>query len=294
MISLPESLKAELAQALPAEPARAFTTSGGMINRSAVVETSAGRFFVKWYDTPLPHLFEREADGLRRLKAANALRVPEVIAFRDDTAPSYLALEYIETQEPRRREMFARRFGEGLARLHYEQTSPGSRFGLDVDNYLGVFHQKNDWRESWVDFYRECRLMPQIALARSRNRLPAHRERMLLSLVDRLEDLLSDMPAQPALIHGDLWSGNYLSAGDEAVIVDPAVYYGDREIEMAFVLLFGGFPAGFMEAYQSAYPLDRGFRYRMPLHQLYALLVHLNQFGEQYGADVERVCNFYA
>lgn len=294
MNRLPDTLRAELTLTHHAEPVRTFTTSGGMINHSAVVETAAGRYFVKWNDTPLPHLFECEADGLRRLKSANALRVPEVIAFRDDITPSYLVLEYVEPREPRRADLFARRFGEGLAKLHREQISPDSRFGLDSDNYLGVFHQKNAWTERWVDFYRECRLMPQIALARARGRLPVHRERMLMSLADRLDDLLGDMPAQPVLIHGDLWSGNFLCAGEEAVIVDPAVYYGDREIEMAFVLLFGGFPAGFLEAYQSAYPLDKGFRYRMPLHQLYALLVHLNQFGEQYGADVERVCKMYA
>lgn len=291
---IPERLRAELTRTLHAEPERTLTTSGGMINHSAVVETDAGRFFVKWNNSPPPNLFEREADGLRRLKAANALRVPEVIAFRDDVTPSYLVLEYIEPREPRRADLFAQRFGEGLAQLHREQISPDNRFGLDTDNYLGVFHQKNDWTERWIDFYRECRLMPQIALARARGRLPAYRERILMSLVDRMEDLLVDMPTLPVLIHGDLWSGNYLCAGEEAVIVDPAVYYGDREIEMAFVLLFGGFPAGFLEAYQSAYPLEEGFRYRMPLHQLYALLVHLNQFGEQYGADVERVCKMYA
>jgi fructosamine-3-kinase len=293
-VNLPDVLQTELTRILNATPIRTFGTSGGMINHSAVVETSQGRFFVKWNNTPLDHLFEREADGLRRLKAADALRVPEVIAFRDDTKPAFLVLEYIATQEPRSPTLFAKRFGEGLAKLHHEMVSCRGQFGLEVDNYLGVFHQKNDWTERWVDFYRECRLIPQISLAKERSRLPAFRERMLMRLVDRLDDLLDSMPAQPVLIHGDLWSGNFLAAGEEVVIVDPAVYYGDREIEMAFILLFGGFPAGFWEAYQSACPLDEGFRYRLPLHQLYALLVHLNQFGERYGADVEQVCQIYA
>jgi fructosamine-3-kinase len=292
--SLPSALKQELTKVLNTELIRTYSTSGGMINDSAVLETAQGRCFVKWNDIGLAHLFEREADGLRRLRAAGALRVPQVIAFSDDHRPAYLVLEYIERREPPSAAHFARRFGEGLAKMHLEQSASNGQFGLEADNYLGVFLQKNNWAKNWIDFYRDRRLLPQIALAKTRGRLPAYRERMLMDLVDRLEILLKDMPAQPVLLHGDLWSGNFLTAGEEAVIVDPAVYYGDREIEMAFVLLFGGFPSGFMEAYQSAYPLDEGFRFRMPLHQLYALLVHLNQFGEQYGADVERVCKIYA
>lgn len=242
---------------------------------------------VKWRDPALPGFFAMEADGLRRLGAANALRVPQVFAVGD--APAFLALEYLPQQPLHDEHAFTWRFAEGLAALHHH-TGHYERFGWQSDNFLGSQPQPNGWRDTWPDFYRACRLVPQWDKARARGLIPPHRERLLAHVTDTLDTLL-DFPARPVLIHGDLWSGNFLStANDTPALIDPAVHYADREVELAFVELFGGFPRGFVRAYDSVYPLHDGYTKRRPLHQLYPLLVHLNHFGETYGPSVDRAC----
>lgn len=315
MSGLPVALHNALTQALGSEPLRAFPLSGGMVNEAARVETASGSIFVKWKADAPPGLFAAEADGLERLRAAGALRVPRVLAFQDRTSPlqkmdfagpvekagqdtpgnhlPFLALEYIEERKPTDPRRFAQRFGEGLAALHREAVSPFDAFGLENDNYIGTMPQPNTPCVPWPDFYRRRRLLPQIEIVRQRRLLPPEREHRVLQVVERLEELLEGLDSRPALLHGDLWSGNFLPAGEEPVLIDPAVYYGEREVEMAFVELFGGFPAGFLPAYHAAYPLDAGYERRRPLHQLYPLLVHLNHFGERYGPDVDRVCRLY-
>jgi fructosamine-3-kinase len=181
-----------------------------------------------------------------------------------------------------------RRFAEDLAALHQAPVPDG--FGWQQDNYLGELVQINTPCASWPQFYRECRLEPQIALARQRKLLPLHRERPLFSILNHLEPWLSDFEARPSLLHGDLWSGNYITSGQQTVLVDPAVYYGEREMELAFVELFGDFPPGFLSAYQHFFPLQEGYQRRRALHQLYPLLVHLNHFGETYGILLDNAC----
>jgi fructosamine-3-kinase len=191
---------------------------------------------------------------------------------------------------------FAVRFGHALAALHRDNPSPDGTFGLESNNFIGALPQPNAPRtRDWPAFYRDCRLLPQIALARQLGRLSPEREAALMSVVERLPLLLGDFDARPVLLHGDLWSGNFLVAhGDEPVVIDPAVYYGEREAEIAFVELFGGFPDGLLPAYRAACPLDAGYERRRALHQLYPLLVHLNLFGEGYGPRVDAVCRRYA
>lgn len=283
---LPQSLRDALASALSTTLLGATALSGGMINHAARVDTRDGAVFVKWNAQPLPGLFAAEAAGLRTLQATRTLRVPRVVAMDDSAERAFLALEYIEVAAPRDHAAFTRRFAEGLAALH---RSTGSSYGFEQDNYIGSLPQSNASHRTWPQFYRECRLLPQLAIARRLSRLPAQRERLLMHVVENLESLLAGLDARPVLLHGDLWSGNFLTAGDEPAIIDPAVYYGEREVELAFVELFGGFPPGFVAAYDTAYPLDSGYTRRRPLHQLYPLLVHLNHFGEPYGADVDRI-----
>jgi fructosamine-3-kinase len=291
--ALAPALHAALAKSLGSEPIRSVPLNGGMINCAARVETKSGAVFVKWNEDTPPGLFTTEANGLHALRATRTLRVPEVLAVSDATtsdAPPFLALEYMEERPPSAEAIFARRFGEALADLHRESTSPFGGFGLGEDNYLGRLPQHNTPHARWPDFYRECRLLPQITLAQTAGRLPSERERSLMRVVERLEVLLDGVESRPALLHGDLWSGNFLRADDEAAVIDPAMYYGEREMEIAFIELFGGFPSGMLPAYRAAYPLDSGYERRRPLHQLYPLLVHLNHFGETYGPDVERAC----
>jgi fructosamine-3-kinase len=203
---------------------------------------------------------------------------------------AFLALEWIETRLSSDPARFDRNFGEGLAALHQSVPLEDIGFGLSQPNYIGLLPQRNDPLPDWSAFYRERRLLPQIEMARERGHLPERRERMLMQVVERLETLLDGLDSRPALLHGDLWSGNFLTAGDEPVLLDPAVYYGEREMEIAYMELFGGFPPGVPAAYQAAYPLEPGYARRRPLHQLYPLLNHLNHFGETYGPEVDHVC----
>jgi fructosamine-3-kinase len=219
--------------------------------------------------------------------------VPEVIAQREatDALPAYLILEWIDQAAHSMSRNFATNFGHAIAQLH-SITQP--MFGLDFNNFIGELPQSNEPTDTWITFYRDQRIAPQVALARERGHLPHERETLLTKLMDRLDDLLAGTSNKPALLHGDLWSGNFLvTAEDQPVIVDPAVYYGEREVEIAFTELFGGFPAGFMNAYREAYPLDPGYEERRTLYQLYPLLVHLNMFGESYGQRVDTICRYY-
>lgn len=300
MSTLPSKLRGALEETLDTRVRRATPLGGGMINRAACVETTDGPVFLKWQEAAPPDFFASEAFGLALLRDANALRVPAVLATgqwpfdRSETAgtavATYLALEYIPSRPPSDPARFARRFGEGLAALHQTSPTDFAGFGLPQSNYIGRLPQHNTPLPDWPAFYRERRLLPQIALARQNRRLPPARERLLMEVVERLEALLDGLESQPALLHGDLWSGNFLTAGDEPVLIDPAIYYGERETEIAYMELFGGFPDGVLSAYRAAAPLAPGYERRRPLHQLYPLLVHLNHFGETYGPDVEAAC----
>jgi fructosamine-3-kinase len=264
--------------------------AGGDVNRAALVETGTERIVVKWNANAPPGVFEAEADGLRRLQDAGQIRVPTVLAFDDDVDPPWLALEYIPTTPPADPRRFAQCFGRALADLHRENPAPDGCFGLDVDNYLGAQPQYNSPGKSWPDFYCDQRLRPQVKRAQGLGLLSPERKRLIERVMDTIDTLMDGFASQPVLIHGDLWSGNFLSAGDEPVLIDPAVYYAEREVEMAYTELFGGFPPGFHTAYNGAFPLDDGYKRRRPLHQLYPLLIHLNHFGETYGPAVERAC----
>ncbi|BDI29151.1 fructosamine kinase [Capsulimonas corticalis] len=303
MNTLPPVLHEAVTQILGAAPQAAIPLPGGMINQAARIETPFGPLVVKWNEGALPGLFASEADGLERLRAAGALRVPKILAVSDAASrplplpdgeqesviiPSFLVMEYIDPL-PGDIAEFARRFGESLARQHQTTTSENGLFGLERDNYIGALPQPNAWRMTWPEFYRERRLLPQLAIALRLGRLPGDREARLRRLVDQVDTILADSRSLPCLLHGDLWSGNFLQSGEEAIVIDPAVYYGDREIELAYIQLFGGFPPGFIEAYQSAYPLPGEYLLRRPLHQLYPLLFHLNTFGEEYWPQVEMV-----
>jgi len=283
---LPSALHAAVTAAL-GPITNAHSLSGGDSNNAALVTAGKTPCVVKWREHTPAGFFAMEADGLRRLAQANTLRVPQVLAASD--TPAFLALEYLPPQTPSSEQAFTRRFAEGLASLHHI-PSPNGKYGLEHDNYLGSQPQPNGWLGTWLDFYRTRRLLPQWHKARGRGLVPPHRERLLQQVADQLDTLL-DYDARPVLIHGDLWSGNFLSVvNNTPVLIDPAVYYADREVELAFIELFGGFPRDFVQVYHRVLPLDKGYARRRPLHQLYPLLVHLNHFGETYGPSVDRAC----
>ena len=261
---------------------------GGDINEAARVETPDTRYFVKWNSRPLPRLFETEARGLRLLADAHALRVPQVIAVIDQ--PPALVLEWIDFGSSK--SVAAEGLGRGLAQQH-RSTAP--TYGLDHDNYIGSTPQRNTPAPSWIEFYRDRRLGTQRDLAQRNGHLTSDRARRLDRVMDRLDRWIADDQVVPSLLHGDLWGGNHLiDAHGNPMLIDPAVYYGDREAEIAFTELFGGFSARFYTAYQEAWPLDSGYAERRDLYNLYHLLNHLNLFGEGYGGSVDAILRRYA
>jgi fructosamine-3-kinase len=258
------------------------------------VRGAGGDFALKWAARPTPGALAAEARGLRLLADAGALRVPLVHAVQDASAeggpgPAYLLIEWLDGCSAAV-DMAA--LGAALAALH---RHGGAAYGLDHDNYIGGTPQSNTPNADWPTFFRERRLAPQIALAARNGALSAARQRALERVLARLDDLLAGAPRRPALIHGDLWSGNVLAAeaSGAPALIDPAVYYADREAELAFTELFGGFGRRFYEAYNAAWPLEPGYADRRDLYNLYHLLNHLNLFGEGYGSQVDAIARRY-
>lgn len=265
----------------------AQAVSGGDINTAWRIETTSGqRCFIKWNARPLPRLFEVEARGLQLLADACALRVPRVIAVIDQ--PPALVLEWID---PDTDKSAAEALGRGLAQQH---RSIGTAFGLDHDNYIGATPQVNTPSTSWLEFFRDQRLGEQMKLAQARGHLTPDRARRLDRVRQHLDRWIDPSGVVPSLLHGDLWGDNFLiDASGQPVLIDPAVYYGDREAEIAFTELFGGFGARFYAAYNEAWPLDHGNADRRDLYNLYHLLNHLNLFGEGYGGSVDAILRRY-
>ncbi|HVS04467.1 MAG TPA: fructosamine kinase family protein, partial [Thermoanaerobaculia bacterium] len=266
--------------------------AGGCIHDSRLLELADGRrLFLKADAGAPPDLFEREAEGLAALAAAGAVRVPADPLPGRAGGTVFLLMEAIPRGSPGRG--FFADFGHRFAALH--RDTRGGRHGLDQDNYLGGTPQPNGWSESWVDFFRQHRLGHQLRLARERGRSDAELERLGASLLERLGRWF-DVPGEPAcLLHGDLWSGNFLADDRGApVLVDPAVYHGHREADLAMTRLFGGFESAFYRAYEEAWPLPPGHEERLPLYQLYHLLNHLNLFGASYRGRCLAILRRYA
>jgi fructosamine-3-kinase len=257
-----------IALALGSEVRHSMSVKGGDINEATMVRLMDGRtVFIKSHPNPPPGMFTAEAAGLDWLKGG-PLRVPRVIAVADD----WLALEWLEldgTPDPVM-------LGRGLARLH-RLGAPS--FGLDRANYLATLPQDNTAERDWPTFYVERRLRPLC----TRAKLGVDRELDML----REKKQLFGLPEQPTRLHGDLWWGNVSSCGGEPVIMDPAVYGGHREIDLAMLALFGGLPDELVSAYDAEFPLADGWRERIALHQLYPLAAHACLFGGGYGAQVK-------
>ena len=258
--------------------------AGGCISEAFRIETTDGPVFLKHHPQAPAGMFVAEADSLRALHAAagDALRIPAVLAMDDaGDGARWIALEWLEPGP--RGPSFGERLGRGLAALHR-----GGRggWGWERANFIGALPQSNDASPLWTEFWRDRRLIPQLEMARAGGHDAGSRRDWDL-LLDRLPELLA--PAEedgPSLLHGDLWSGNVLSAAGEPALIDPAVYRGHREADLAMAELFGGFDARFHAAYREAWPLLPGYaETRRPIYQLYYLLVHVNLFGGGYGAQ---------
>ncbi|SDH10874.1 Fructosamine-3-kinase [Alteribacillus persepolensis] len=258
--------------------------AGGDISAAYLVHTKKHVYFVKHHDEAPRDFFRQEAAGLCFLGEERLLKVPAVYGWGD----TWIVMEAVRgSAAPQTEE----ELGRGIAQLH---DTKGTFFGLEEDNFIGELPQVNGWEGSWTRFLRDKRLKPQIELAKSLGRLPLKREKKAYSLLDHLHDYIPDH-RHPVKLHGDLWGGNWIS-GENGVpcLIDPAVFYGDHEFELAFMQLFGGFTSAVFHAYEEIKPIDALFKDRKPLYQLYYLLVHLNMFGESYGGAVDRILKRYA
>lgn len=249
---------------------------GGSINAAARVDSDAGPVFLKSNRADGYEMFAAEAEGLAELDTAGALRVPRVHGLGVDGGRAWLLLEYLELGPADAG--CRRRLGTGLAALHRHTAA---RHGWHRDNTIGSTPQPNGRDDDWVRFLAEKRIGFQLGLA-ERNGYGRELRADGEALLARLADFFTDYAPVPSLLHGDLWGGNFAAADGEPVIYDPAVYYGDRETDIAMTELFGGFGAEFQAAYREAWPLDAGYAVRRDLYQLYHVLNHLNLFGGGY------------
>ncbi len=260
---------------------------GGCINEAVTVTGRDGRaFFVKLNVGGGEAMFAAEAEGLAELAATGAIRVPAPVCRGVAAGRAYLVLEQLPLDGRVGDALPAAALGEQLAVLHHHTAD---RFGWHRDNTIGSTPQINTQDSNWIAFWRAQRLGFQLQLA-ARN---GHRGKLLDKgerLLADLEPLFSDVTPVASLLHGDLWSGNWaVTRAGEPVVFDPAVYYGDRETDLAMTELFGGFVADFYAAYRAAWPLDPGYRVRRTFYNLYPILNHLNLFGGSYGAQAERM-----
>lgn len=276
---LSEELIAGLAAAgIALAPRSARAIGGGSINECYRVADRAGRLlFLKVNHADCAAMFAAEAEGLRELRAAAAVRVPQPLAHGVAGATAWLALEYLELEPGSG--AAAALLGERLAAQHGHIAE---RFGWRRDNTIGTTPQHNAWCDDWTGFWRERRLRPQLDLAARAgfgSRLAERGERLCAAL----PRLFAGHEPEPSLLHGDLWGGNWaMTRAGEAVIFDPAVYYGDREADLAMTELFGGFPREFRAAYEAVWPLAPGYSRRRDIYNLYHVLNHLNLFGGAY------------
>jgi fructosamine-3-kinase len=279
--------------AADASPIQSVTpVGGGSISRVARVRTGAGEYALKWSENGTPGFFAAEAHGLALPASTGAVRVPRVLALRDEPREAaFLLLEWLAAPAGASRATAGEILGRQLAALH-RATAPN--YGLDRDNFIGATPQPNGWMDSWLEFFRERRLRFQGDVAQRNGYLTGERARLLERLLERLDSWIDDRLVQPALLHGDLWGGNFIiGPGGAPALIDPAVYYGDREADLAFTTLFGGFPETFYRAYEETWPLVDGWRDRRDLYNLYHLLNHLNLFGEGYGGAVDAILRRY-
>ena len=272
---------------------RRSPVGGGDINRAYLLEDPEGeRFFLKENAAANMDFFRKEAEGLKAIGNTGAIPVPAVFGMGRDNTDSFLLMEYIP--EGKKCRDFYEDFGHKLAAMHAADCSActgSGNFGFTSDNYIGSGFQGNTPEKTWKEFFIKRRLEPQIA--RAEHCFNAEERKTVEKLLKKAEGILTE-PAKSALLHGDLWSGNYLCGPEGRVLlIDPAVYVGHPEADIAMTELFGGFPKSFYDAYFEAAGKEPGYEERRDLYNLYHLLNHLNLFGGAYFAAVMRVVYRY-
>lgn len=284
-----ERLRSEL-HLQPAQSLEVKPVGGGSINQSYVVKIRDDwRVFVKVNDRlRYPLLFNKEKAGLELLSAMANISVPEVLLCVETDRYQLLMLQWVEAMEPG--DAFWKKLGSDLARLHQVREE---FYGLPYDNYIGSLIQENGKENNWNEFFLRHRLLPQLQIAIRRGMLDQRHELAVKELLEKMKGLFED--GKPSLLHGDLWSGNYLCGPDEEpYLLDPAVYFGHRSMDLGMTTLFGGFDRLFYEAYDYHFPLSPHYHTQWEIANLYPLLVHLNLFGISYRSAIEDCFRKYA
>ncbi|MCB0572140.1 MAG: fructosamine kinase family protein [Phaeodactylibacter sp.] len=281
---LPEAVRTACSELLGSAILGSAAVGGGDINEAMLLETAQGPVFLKMNAGPQAQaMFAAETRGLALLAQSGAAKVPHVLGSGTTGRYAFLLLEYLPQGHRSRR--FWEQFGAAVAALH---RNPAQMFGLDTDNFIGSLPQRNRQHDTWPAFYTEERLEPQARLAADKGLLWDGAGRSFGALYRNIANICPEEP--PSLIHGDLWSGNFLTGPNgEPVLIDPAVSYAHREMDLAMARLFGGFASDFYHAYEESAPTAPGLEERIPLYQLYYLLVHLNLFGAGYRQPVRDI-----
>lgn len=284
MQQIPQPILEQLETTLDVRVSGFNPASGGCINNGGELQTNAGSYFIKWNNANrFPNMFKAEAIGLELLYSKKCISIPNVILVDEVDGLQFICMEFIRSAPPVKK--YWSILGERLAILHKNSSE---QFGLDHDNYIGSLAQNNTFRKSWIDFFIEQRLEVQLLLGEKNKLVDASMRKKFDALHKRLNELLPE--EKPALLHGDLWSGNlHTNQKGEPCLIDPAVYYGHREAELAFTKLFGGFDLEFYEAYNDELPIEPEFDQRIEIYNLYPLLVHANLFGAGYIRQVRQI-----
>ncbi len=257
---------------------------GGCINQAYQLIGKGQEYFVKLNSASQVEMFAVEALGLEAMYNTDSITVPKPICWGTVENNSYLVLEYYPLGRGTKEGW--QEMGRQLALLHKKGTS--SRFGWQTNNTIGSTPQINDWQDNWADFFAEKRIAYQLKLANRRGSSFRHNP----DIIEHIRIYLKTHNPIPALVHGDLWSGNasFTSEG-QPIIFDPACYYGDREVDLAMTELFGGYPASFYQGYQQEYPLDEGYESRKTIYNLYHIINHFNLFGGGYEYQAQNIIN---
>lgn len=260
---------------------------GGCIADARKIRTESGReYFIKSYSGTGNSILRNEANGLKELGKARAVRIPDVIYFDEH----YLVLEYINTGKRGRK--FSQEFGRQFAEMH-KLTS--EQFGFFENNFIGATPQINlPQKDNWLDFYWEHRLLYQFKLAEKNGYVTPDFNQIFIEFEKRVPGILGESKEKPCVLHGDLWSGNFMiDEYGSPVLIDPAVYYGNREADLGMTRLFGGFDIEFYSSYNESFPLAEGWEYRIDIYKLYHVLNHLNLFGTGYLSQAKSIINNY-
>ncbi len=285
-----EKIKARIEEKLGRKINSLASLSGGCISNAYKVTTIDGsNYFLKYNPSISKDMFIKEANGLKELVKAEAIRIPEVLSFEAD----YILLEYIPTGN--KKINFSEEFGQRFARMH---KCTSESFGFYEDNFIGSNPQINipekDQKSNWVNFYFNKRILFQFELAEKLGNSTEELRKGLSSLENKIQEIIGVSNEKPSLLHGDLWGGNYMvDEYGSAVLIDPAVYYGNREADLGMTKLFGGFNSEFYKAYNETFLLEDGYEYRENIYKLYHVLNHLNLFGGGYYSQALSLIKFY-